>query len=128
VGPAPDRGVRRRHPDDGDAAPGGHSRQALAELGRGDAADDLAEPFTASVALAAGGADLVEAQILHGQQGAALGLGEVEDLGDRRAQVPVPGAGGQILGDHGDVGQAGDRVAGAVEHRRGQEAVVQVER
>jgi hypothetical protein len=56
----------------------------------------------------------------------AIGLSQVEHLGERSSQVAVPGPGREVFGDEGDIGEPGHRVTRAVEHRRGQEPMVQV--
>jgi hypothetical protein len=89
---APHAGVGRIHPDDGDAAAGGHRGEAGAETRGGDTGHRGAEPFptlTAAHGVAAGGAGISEIEVLDHHRGAVIHLGVVEQGGDRRADPPI---------------------------------------
>jgi hypothetical protein len=64
--------------------------------------------------------------VLYDNGTTTIGRSPVEQLGDGSSQVAVPGPGREVFGEQRYKGEPGHRVARAVEHRRGQEPVVQV--
>ncbi|MFF0219056.1 hypothetical protein [Streptomyces vinaceus] len=112
VSVAPDGGVGRVDRDDDQARVEGHRAQAFPESGGGDARDGAAEllpPGPAAHGLAAGGAGVVEAEVLDRDACAVVGAGDTQELGDLgpQASVSLGGGAGQVEGD-------GDRLAGRV--------------
>jgi hypothetical protein len=64
--------------------------------------------------------------VLYGNGKATIRLCPVEHLGEGSPQVAVSGPGREVFGEQRDIGEPGHGVTRAVEHRRGQEPVVQV--
>lgn len=101
-----DRGVFGIYCDHHKALVEGHASQSFPEAGGGDTGHGAAERLPACASahgLPADSAGVVEAQVLHRDPGAAVLLGDADQLGDRGAEPSVPLRGGaRHLQRHGD--------------------------
>ena len=111
----PSAGVRRIDSDHGDVSRGGHSDEAVAELGSGDSRDRSAKVFTAFSAphgFSASGACVVEVQVLDTNRCTVVCLGVVDDARDDVAYLGITVAGGAAQGEVEAFGGADDVTVG----------------
>jgi hypothetical protein len=119
---APDRRPARIHRYHGDALVGGHLREPVAELGRGEAGDGAAEPLPApSTAhpLPAGLAGVGEVEVLDHHRRAATLTDDREQPADRRTQPPITSRSRHTVQVQRHVHGEPDRVAAAVDNPAG---------
>ncbi|MDA0251688.1 MAG: hypothetical protein O3A42_12230 [Actinobacteria bacterium] len=116
--------------DDRNTAARCHRGQTITELGGGNTSHDapkLLTPTTTTQHFATRGTGIGKVEVLHRDRHTMIALRYVQQLRDRRAQVPITVGGTQLLDLEGDRDRFTDRVARRIQHTRGEMIGVEVD-